>query len=318
MKMNPLLASIALTLSAAVLTPAMVPAAEAPAPAPTPMQTIATIPTNGLEGLEVDADGTLYVTDATAHVIHRIQQNGAVSRFASLKVVPQVIVHSTHGWLVTAQEREPDFAAIAKSGRPLGTDTMGALGAMLLELDRNGRVIRRLRGPPGAFFNGMARLGQAVLIADSTAATIWRADARKNELTAWLRSPLLAGQGGHFPGANGLKVANGYVYVSNTTANALYRIAVNAAGSPDGKLELVATVKSPDDFAVAKDDSVYLPSEGVLMRISAGGVVTRLAEGCVGCDAALLAENGRALLMVTHGFGPDAGPGHVYRLGLAP
>ena len=66
------------------------------------------------------------------------------------------------------------------------------------------------------------------------AATIWRAEPRSGRLQPWLRDARLAGPGGRFPGANGLKVAAGFVYVANTAGNALYRIAVDAAGTPRG------------------------------------------------------------------------------------
>ena len=62
--------------------------------------------------------------------------------------------------------------------------------------------------------------------------------------------------------------------------------------------------------------TIYLPSEGKVLQISASGQISTLAEGCQGCDSALLTDHGHSLLLVTHGFGPGAGPGHLYRLRL--
>ncbi|MFO1400616.1 MAG: SMP-30/gluconolactonase/LRE family protein [Steroidobacteraceae bacterium] len=293
---------------AGVLLPAAVVAAA--------LQTLASVPTNGLEGLDVAVDGTLYVTDATARAIHRIDARGAASEFARLDAVPQAIRLAGDGALVTAQRREPDFAAWQRERRAPTAADFAHLGAVLLELDRDGRVRRTLAGPDGAFFNGTDRLGDAVLIADSTAATIWRAEPRSGRLQPWLRDARLAGPGGRFPGANGLKVAAGFVYVANTAGNALYRIAVDAAGTPRGELQQIATVAAPDDFDVAADGTIYLPSEGRVLRVAPAGAITELAAGCDGCDTARLAEGGRALLLATHGFGADAGPGRVHRLEL--
>jgi len=280
------------------------------------LQPFASVPTNGLEGLDVAADGTLYVTDATARAVHRIDARGTAAEFARLPAVPQVILLGADGALVTAQQREPDFAAWQREGRaPTGAD-FAHLGAVLLELDRDGRVRGTLAGPDGSFFNGMDRLGEDVLVADSTAAMIWRANPRAGRLQPWLRDARLAAPAGRFPGANGLKIVAGFVYVANSAGNALYRIGIDAAGAPRGALERVAGVNGPDDFDVAADGTIYLPSEGRVLRIATDGTLTELARGCGGCDTARLAAGGRVLLLATHGFGPDAGPGRVYRLPL--
>jgi sugar lactone lactonase YvrE len=105
------------------------------------------------------------------------------------------------------------------------------------------------------------------------------------------------------------------VYVANTSAGAIYRVGVSN-GRPSGHLTLVAHVRGADDFAVAPDGTVYIPSAGAVLKVAPDGTVTTLAQGCRGCDSALLADHGRTLYLVTHGFGPDAGPGTIYRLSL--
>jgi sugar lactone lactonase YvrE len=228
------------------------------------------------------------------------------------------------GAVVTGEEREPDFAALrapaAATGTPspppgLSASMMGALGATIVELDRHGQVVKTVSGAPGAFFNGIDRFGRDFLIADSTAGTIWRFNPRRGSIEPWLRDEALLAPNGRFPGANGIKVVANHVYVANTVAGVIFRIDTGD-GKPKGGLTAVAHVAAPDDFAVAGDGTIYLPSEGKVLKVSPTGQVSTLADGCRGCDSALLTDHGRSLLLVTHGFGPDAGSGHVYRLKL--
>ncbi len=295
------------------------------------LRTLATTPTNGLEGLDVAPDGSIYITNATAHVIHKVDTAGHVSEFANLGAAVQVILLTPSGFIVTAQERDPDFSTLmrpaptssdsvpagaspsAPARRGFTAEAMGKLGAELLLLDKAGKVVRTIRGPDGAFFNGIARFGKNFLIADSAVGTIWLYEAEANQVIPWFQNAALLGTNGRFPGANGIKVLKDTVYVSNTAAGTLYRLKT-AHGKPAGELAEFAHVPSPDDFDVTHDGNVYLPSEGNVVRISPSGQLTVLTDNCKGCDSALLTDHERSLLLVTHGFGPDAGPGRVYRL----
>jgi sugar lactone lactonase YvrE len=286
------------------------------------LETLATTDVNGLEGLDVTADGTLYVTNAVAHVLHKVTPDGQVTEFAKLPVAPQVVLVTRGGLILTSQAKDPDFSAFPKpgsAGPPVGgpgVSPMGSLDARVLVLDRQGKLLKSIEGPAGSFFNGFDRFGKKYLIADSTAGVIWLLDPDRGTVEPWLRDPLLAPAQGHFPGANGLKVVKGTIYVSNTSGGAIYRIASDPSGKPSGSLRLVANIAAPDDFAVAADGTIYAPSGAKILKISPDGAVSTLAEGCGGCDAALLADHDRVLYLVTHGFGPNGGRGHVYKIAL--
>ncbi len=284
------------------------------------LETIATTEKNGLEGLDVARDGTIFVTDATAHLIYKVAPDRTLSVFARLPVVPQVVLLTSTGAVVTAQVKDPHFGA-PKPGVPRelpSAQAMGGLEAVVVVLDKEGNVTKTIHGEAGAFFNGMDRYRNTYLIADSTAGTIWQLDVDKGTVEAWLKDAVLVGANGRFPGANGLKVVAGTVYVANTSVGALYRIGTDSKGKPKGAPQLIANVPRADDFAVATDGTIYIPSEGKILKVTAAGAVTQIAEGCTGCDSALLTDHEHSLLLVTHGFGPDAGPGRVYRLRLAP
>ena len=287
--------------------------------APVTLETFATTEVNGLEGLDVAANGTLYVTNAVAHLLHKVTADGQVSEFAKVPVAPQVILVTPSGFILTSQARDPDFSALAPPGgrgKGPGVSPMGSLGARVLVLDRQGRLLKSIDGPPGSFFNGFDRLGHEYLIADSVAGTIWLLDAARGTVEPWLKDPLLAPAQGRFPGANGLKVVNGTVYVANTSSGEIYRIDSDPSGKPRGKLTSVAKIPGPDDFAVAADGTIYVPSGGKILVVSPGGAVSTLAEGCEGCDAALLADHDHVLYLITHGFGPNAGHGRIYKIAL--
>jgi sugar lactone lactonase YvrE len=297
------------------------------------LRVLATTPINGLEGLDLSHDGSLYITDAIAHVIHKIDAAGRISEFSHVGAAVQVILLTSSGAIVTAQERDPDFSAMMRPPPPSADSTsagtaspaaaprgftaeaMGKLGAELLLLDKAGKVVRTIRGPDGAFFNGIARIGKNFLIADSAVGTIWLYEVNADHVVTWFKNAALLGPNGRFPGANGLKVLKDTVYVSNTAAGTLYRLKI-AQGKPVGELEEFAHVASPDDFDVTRDGYVYLPSGGKVLRISPSGEPTLLADNCKGCDSALLTDHERKLLLVTHGFGPNAGVGSVYSLTL--
>jgi sugar lactone lactonase YvrE len=277
------------------------------------LETWATTPVNGLEGLDFDAAGTLYVTNAFTHELIRVAPDGTTTVVARLPIAPQVVLVTDSGFLVTGQVREPDFSHPSPGG--MTAAAMGALDARVLVLDRSGAVRRSIVGPAGSFFNGMTRFGRDYLIADSSAATIWKLDTARGALEPWLRDRALAPVQGQFPGANGIKYRGDAVYVSNTRGNALYRIVV-AGGQAAGAPRLIATLRSPDDFDVAGDGTVYLPSDNQVYAVGPDGTTRPLAGDCRGCDAALLSGDSKWLYLVTHGFGAGAGSGHVYRLSL--
>jgi sugar lactone lactonase YvrE len=283
---------------------------------PAALETVATTPVNGLEGLDVARDGSIYVTDAVAHAIYKITPDGKLSEFSKVGSAVQVILLTPDGAVVTAQERDPDFSAMRPpAAGGMNAATMGALGAEIIVLDKSGHVVRKLPGAAGSFFNGIDRFGKDFLIADSTAGAIWRFDEHSSSIKVWLKADALLGPGGRFPAANGIKVVKGDVYVSNTAAGTVYRIATSN-GEPKGRLTPVAQHVQPDDFAVARDGTIYLPSGTKVLKISPSGQIDTLVDGCMGCDAALLTDHEHSLLLVTHGFGPNAGSGHVYRLKL--
>jgi len=113
----------------------------------------------------------------------------------------------------------------------------------------NGSARRIAALPPGGIPNGMAlddRHG-FLYVADSLLSVVWRVSIPGGSAVAWAAGPQLAPGGGL--GANGMKLHDGAVWVSNTQAGTLLRIPIRADGSA-GPIGTVATgLPGIDDFA---------------------------------------------------------------------
>jgi hypothetical protein len=84
-------------------------------------------------------------------------------------------------------------------------------------------------------------------VADSLLSVIWRVSITNGDATPWAVGPQLAPNGGL--GANGLKLHDGAVWVSNTQLGTLLRIPIRPSGSA-GPIETAATgLPGIDDFA---------------------------------------------------------------------
>jgi sugar lactone lactonase YvrE len=104
------------------------------------------------------------------------------------------------------------------------------------------------------------------------------------------------------PGANGLKVRDGVLYVSNSSRGEIYRLRLSGV-RPAGQLKLAYSPGPVDDFAFLADGSIVGTTHGdKLIRIARDGTVSDLmSEGCDGCTS--VAEYGpdRDLIVLTTG-----------------
>lgn len=102
--------------------------------------------------------------------------------------------------------------------------------------------------PADGLPNGMAldrRTGR-LYIADSVRGTIWTVPVTGGTPTAWLSAPELAYSA--IAGANGVKVHNGALWVSNTDDGTILRVPLLPGGRP-GQLQVRATgLTTVDDF----------------------------------------------------------------------
>jgi len=103
--------------------------------------------------------------------------------------------------------------------------------------------------PANGIPNGMA-LDQRhgfIYVADSLLSVIWRVSIADGAVSAWARGPQLAPHGGL--GANGLKLHDGAMWVSNTQLGTLMRILIRRDGSAAPIQTTATSLPGIDDFA---------------------------------------------------------------------
>ena len=183
-------------------------------------------------------------------------------------------------WLVSVPSHDrvdvvtPDgdtevFARLPHHGIGIVTDGAGAgayvvVGAMH---ERNWQLMRITAGraepvcplPELTFGNGMAGAGGELFAVDSARGLVLRIDPLRATSSIWLRHPLLDGFTAEqpMPGANGIAVRDGWVYVSSTGRALVARCPVDST-DPAADLETIATHLVADDFDVAADGRAYL------------------------------------------------------------
>ncbi|TPG16446.1 hypothetical protein EAH87_14555 [Sphingomonas koreensis] len=147
------------------------------------------------------------------------------------------------------------------------------------------------------FLNGMTPLEDgALLAADSILGCLWRIDPRTGAHERWFADRRL-GKVTSFPlmpGANGLKIHSGYVYVTNTDRAELLRIPIAGDGTA-GALEVVAEGLRGDDLAFDAEGAAYVATHihnGVL-RLSPDGTRRDVAGPLQGMPGSTAVAFGR-------------------------
>lgn len=259
-------------------------------------RTVASFPAGTfLENLHASTDGRTLITSYFDKTILQWSGDSKPVPLAVLDahpvgvlVRPQLVVLSVHGQPFTAGE------AFTKTNA-------------FMTMNRDGSGVRTYPVPNALFLNGLVDLGDRhVLAADSLAGKIWRFDTVSGRIDEWLSDPQLTTDPARprgTPGANGLKIHDGWLYVSNSSRQSVYRVALKA-GEPTGKLALFANTGPIDDFNFLADGTLVATSHGKsLYTVNARGETKiRLQEGCDGCTAVLPhGASGTEVLVLTTG-----------------
>lgn len=247
-----------------------------------------------LENLDVGPDDRLVFTSYFDRTVMAWNGVGAPTPLVVLEGHP-VGVLSLESGLVLTMHGTPFTAG------PAFTATNAFVVA-----GRDGGAPRVVPAPDALFLNGLVELAPGVVLAaDSLAGRLWRFDVETGAISEWLADPLFAvdpAVEGFSPGANGLAIADGHLFVSNSSRRALYRVALDGE-RPAGPPTLFARTGPIDDFSILADGTIAAASHGeaVIAVDRAGVVTTLLAEGCDGCTA--LAPYGPAgdLVVLTTG-----------------
>jgi hypothetical protein len=262
-----------------------------------------------LENLSAGPDGRLLITSYSDKRLLAWSGEGAPVTFAQLEVHPVGILARAGDVIVSAH------------GAPFTGGPAFLSSNRLLVLDRAGRLVRSIAAPNARFLNGLVALPSGVVLAaDSIAGRIWRFDPASGALSSWLEHAELAPDPARpqLPGANGLKLRDGWLYVSNSGRGTLSRVKLDG-DRPGGAPELVARTGAIDDYAFLPDGSIAAATHGDrLTRIAPGGAVSDiLPTGCGGCTSVAPFGPDGALVVLTTGKLLEGGKGPAQILKVA-
>ena len=253
-----------------------------------------------LQGIDIAKDGAAYISVNADDVIIRVTPDGKQSEFAKLPIHP-------HGILVTRD----GFVIAGQTNRPVGDSTtppaqrFGALDGRFLVLDRTGKILKSIAMGAATFPNGVAALPDGTyLVADSLANVVWRVDTRTESVSTWSADPFLRADPS-FPGANGIKIANGWVYASNTIKQQIARTKLGKDSMPDGPFAVIGSVAGVDEIAVTKEGTVYAADHRAMAKVSPSGETVAVFENAEGGSTLVLSHDQKSIYAVTDGVGKD-------------
>ena len=254
------------------------------------VETVATFDSaSPTENITQTTDGTIVVTGLDDHVLWKVAPGKAAEKVPMPPVMAMaagVAPSDDGGVVVTGSER-----SVRRPGQTPALDFSDA-GPLALVVDRTGKVTSITKGAKGMFFNGLAFAGgNQYLIADSFYSTVWQFDRATKRIDVWLKDPSV-------PRPNGIKVVNGWVYMS--TGNGLQRVQIEN-GRPKGMPIVIAKDVRADDIAVAQDGTVYYPTATSIMKVSASGEISTFRDNVQGGPAAWISRDGRWLYWPTKG-----------------
>ncbi|MEW1689137.1 SMP-30/gluconolactonase/LRE family protein [Streptomyces sp. NPDC091265] len=203
------------------------------------------------ENIVLEPDGSIDLSFSAARRIARITRDGTVRVLATLPAPADGGVHTPSlGFpLVTGLVRDAHGTLYFL----YATGTADLTGVW--RLTPGGTPERIAALPADGLPNGLALDSGKLYITDSVRGVIWRVPARGGAPKVWADGAELASTG--FLGANGLKVHNGDVWVSNMDQGTVLRYPVRRNGSA-GAVEVMAEqLPGIDDFAfVGRGDRI--------------------------------------------------------------
>ena len=223
------------------------------------------------ENITLEPDGNADVTFAYAHQVARVTPQGKVTILATL---PAAASGTT---AVAGIVRAPDGTLYVNYVDVGGT----AAGIWRIGPDGTAEPVAAL--PTAGFLNGLAFApgDGAVFATDSFLGVVWKVWPRTGKAEIWASgAELQAGTGGGF-GANGLKVHDGSVWVSNTSLGTLLRIPIRPDGTAGPAAVIASGLPSIDDFAFTGPGDTLLAVQNQLNQ------------------ADLIAPNGTARIVLT-------------------
>src|SRR5437870_6329397 len=196
-----------------------------------------------LENLAIDAEGAVFVTVYSHKRIDRYDPaTGATTTFAEFPAPPMGLAIDASGvlWLTggTLYER-PGF---------------------IWRVERSGAVRLWCELPDATFMNGctMHPNGRTLLACESASGNILAIDlGNPGRWDVWLQGDRLRPIVPKYPGSNGIKIRQGWAWISVSGRRLLVRVPIQPDGSA-GAIAIAAGHVCADDFACGMSGSLYI------------------------------------------------------------
>ncbi|WP_299410347.1 hypothetical protein [uncultured Roseobacter sp.] len=245
-----------------------------------------------LENLTAGPNGDLFITDYVGRAIIRYQSDDGLRLIRVLGVHPVGIERAETGFVVSAH-----VGSIMNGPSQIGAN-------LILEVTDKGKVTDQFEVPGAIFLNGVEHLtGSQFLVADSIRGVIFLVDTVENSVRIWLDDPRLAPADPPTPApaANGIKIRDGVVYISNSARGSLLTVPVDDPRPETVSVLLENTVI--DDFVFSEEGTIFATTHSKdVLRITPDlkvSVFANEAQGVAGGTAAeIVKEGGRTFLYI--------------------
>lgn len=219
------------------------------------------------EALTVEPSGAVDVTLSFSNQVVRVRPNSKVQTLAQMPATgncPVISAPLTTGIVRLANGTLDVLACDGDSDTGVWNVPAGG-----------GTPVQIAQLPADTLPNGLAldkKTGE-LYIADSLG-TVWRVPATGGTPVAWASGPAL--QPVALFGPNGVEVADGSVWVSNTDQGTILRIPIGPGGGAGTITTAVTGVSGADDFAVLPGNLIVLALNGPdqVVAVSPGGIPT--------------------------------------------
>lgn len=234
------------------------------------------------ENITLEPGGSAVVTFAYSRQIARIAQDGTVRILATLPAPPAgsvtpALSQPFLGGIVRAQDGTLYFLYATGSSDLTGVWSL-----------RPGGTPHRVAALPAEGLpNGLAldQSGRRLYVADSVLGTVWRVPVTGGAPTRWSTAPELAAAG--FLGANGIKVHEGSVWVSNLDKGTVLRIPVTRQGTAGTVRTRATGLINIDDFAFTGSGDTLLAAinaDNEIALVEPSGRHTTVLTGADGIE----------------------------------
>ncbi len=228
-----------------------------------------------LENLAIDAEGAVFVTVYSHKRVDRYDPaTRATTTFSEVPAPPMGLVFDASDvlWVTGGTLREgPGY---------------------IWRVEPSGAVRQWCEVPDATFMNGctMHPNGRTLLACESGSGRILAIDLDKpGRWDVWLQGDRIRSLVPGYPGANGIKIRDGWAWISVSGRRLIARVSFQPDGSA-GDIEIAATRLLADDIAFGISGSAYVTThpEHTLVRLDPSGARTTLAgpeQGMVGSTA---------------------------------